>query len=201
MPKFKGIALLGEPGSGKTSIAQAIADLTGWQRATFAMALKKEAAAGLVAGAFAMNMDSTPTAEDFSREWRNSSLFVLQQMLNPETKDQYRPLLQAWGVLRREQAGEDYWVRQIDLDPEGTVVDDCRFWNEYHYLRQHGFAFVRLASGATTRPLTGEQAEHASEKDWPNFPTEFTLSYQPGPETQAFRIMALLNIPLLEVVH
>ncbi len=181
-PPFGGIALVGEPGSGKTSIAKELMDILGCERMSFAGPLKNEVAyalAGSRIGAF----------ED---GW----LLYLDLLNDPNHKDLYRPLLQAWGSLARAQ-NEDYWADRLedDIVPGSVyVIDDCRYFNEYDMLRRHGFRFVYLKSGETTRHLTDEQSQHESERDWPQFACDLVLSYIKGPKLQAKRIVDLLGI-------
>lgn len=170
---IRGIVFVGEPGSGKTSISEELMKMLGWDRLSFAAPLKAEVAVGLDRG-------------DGSGTW----LDHLGAMADPKRKDAYRPLLQAWGSFRRNQ-DENYWVNKLHADMiegEHYVIDDCRYWNEYHFLRARGFRFVYLISGKTTRYLTGEQAEHESERDWPGFPIDMSLSYEAGPRNQAERV-------------
>ena len=172
-----GIALVGQPGSGKSSIADALVRLVGGERLSFAGALKDEVAEAL--GYAGMLYD-----------------FHRARMNDPATKDEYRSVLQAWGSFRRAQ-DEDYWVRIVTagIKPDQFyVVDDCRYFNEEATLRRYGFKFVLLEPGETTRPLTGEQAEHASEKDWPEFKVDLLLGYERGPEAQAERIARVFGL-------
>jgi len=64
-----------------------------------------------------------------------------------ENKERFRPLLQWWGVYRREFNGEDYWIEKLDkkitnvrMFIPGVVilVSDVRFENEYNYITDNG---------------------------------------------------------------
>ena len=101
---------------------------------------------------------------------------ALLQMADPDTKDGWRALLQAWGTDFRRAQNTHYWLDKLhDLLPRGTsplvVVDDCRFPNEYEMLREVGFVFVRLLPGEQTRDQTEEIAAHESER-YPPVPAE-----------------------------
>ena len=179
---YNGVALLGEPGSGKTTIGNALLELEGGMRLSFAGALKNELANGL---AF---------VEDYGFD-RQAFRRHRAAMDDPATKDTYRSILQWWGSLRRAEY-EDHWAHKVlDQMVYGGfyVVDDCRYWNEYRMLSDAGFAFVSLGPGETTRRLTGEQAAHPSEQDWPSFPPNLVLPYQRGPAAQAARISEWLH--------
>jgi hypothetical protein len=118
------------------------------------------------------------------------------------TKDKYRAFQQFYGAEWRRAQDENYWVKRFTLSYEknrnvAVVVDDCRFPNEYKALKTLGFKFVRLEPGETTRPLTGEQAAHESEKYWRKFKVDLLLPYVKGPEQQASAILAYFN-PVVE---
>lgn len=187
MTKPTGIVLVGQPGSGKTTIADALVRLVGGERLSFAGALKDEVAEALGWGALSRNV---------VQQSRSLARFHRERMDSEAVKDEYRPLLQAWGSFRRAM-DEDYWVRIVTagIKPDQFyVVDDCRYFNEEAALRRYGFKFVLLGPGETTRPLTGEQAAHASEKDWPEFKVDALVSYTRGPEIQARTVAALFGL-------
>lgn len=168
----QGIVLVGEPGSGKSTIGEALLTLARGFRVSFAGPLKDELAFMLA-----------PNLSGVRRTLRRA-------MDDPATKDKYRPLLQALGSFRRAEDAE-YWVRMVLArirDDTFYVIDDCRYANEADALMRLGFKFVRLESGETTRPLEGAQAEHESERDWPSFRVHLVLSYEKGPAHQAGRI-------------
>lgn len=177
-PPLNGIALLGAPGTGKTSVGWELATIIGADRLTFSEALKQELSRMLAY--------SEP----------GSVQHYYQEMTNPATKDAYRPLQQALGAFRRAQ-DEDYWVQQAlaAMRPgRAYVSDDCRYWNEYHALKNLGFVFIRLLPGPTTRPLTGAQAEHESERDWPHFPVDAKVEFIEGPDRMANHIATVLRL-------
>ena len=182
--EIKGIVLCGLPGSGKTTIADEIAALMGWERRSFADPLKTE-----VANALAYTHSSGLDLATIHREL----------MQHPGRKDKYRPLLQAWGSFFRASE-PDYWVKKLrsTLGVTGKyVIDDCRYDNEYRMLRDAGFVFVLLEPGPTHRPFGSEaEADHESERDWPVFGFDVLLDYEPGPRLQAVRILQKLGIPI-----
>lgn len=162
------IALCGPPGSGKTSIAREFGSLV----ISFADALRLEVATGF--GGSGRDIDHHAAA-----------------MTDPKLKDRYRPLLQAWGALRRQQ-DPDYWLKQVEdlleqrgMDKQIIVVDDCRYDNEYAMLKRRGFLFVLLEAGQTTRIQSVTAQAHASEQEWPKFAFDLTLPYKEGPSNQA----------------
>ena len=139
----KRIAFIGPIGSGKSACALSYV-LYGGQRMSFASTLRQEVGAAI---AFPVNAKAPA---------------LVQGMINRDTKEQFRPLLQWWGQYRRNTEGEDYWVQKlmdrIDSTPSYHIlaVDDCRYFNEYDALHERGFKFVRLADGWTPTS-TGDQ--------------------------------------------
>lgn len=168
-----GIALCGQPGSGKSAIAAALVEMCNGERLSFAAALKDELS------------DMLGGYDRYRRE-----------MDNVRSKDKYRPLLQALGAFRRDD-DKNYWVRAALAGVTPNMfyaVDDCRYDNEYEALRNLDFVFVYLEPGPTTRPLSGEQANHPSELEWPHFNFDVHLEWEKGPEHQATRLLYMLGI-------
>lgn len=171
----KRIALLGEPGSGKSSVAAALG-----YTLSFASALRMELARVLADNTGRPPMD------------------IYEEMEYVVTKDNYRTLLQGWGTWRRS-GDNDYWVRQVErrltlLDDRDIIaVDDCRYPNEYDMLKEQGFYFVRLMEGPYVRSLTTEQREHPSEIWWRDFEVDKELSFAEGVQEQARRIVRLMS--------
>jgi hypothetical protein len=166
------IVLIGQQGSGKTAVAQALADLTLGDRRSFADPLRREVAVAV---------GRRPTAE------------IMQEMQDRETKEQWRPLLQAWGQRRRD-TDVDYWVRrfQAQLTGADTFVDDCRYPNEYAFLRRAGFICVKLLPEPhAPRP----DETHLSEQYWQDFPTHVQLRWLDSPEARAERLKEELYDP------
>lgn len=175
------IALVGPPGSGKTTIANAFAvDRFGY-RLSFADGVRRE----VVDAIRAIDGDEGADA-------------AFWQMRDPATKDEWRALLQAWGTDFRRARDPQYWVRVLDdrIAMYGTgmplAVDDCRFPNEYDMLRAHDFTFVQLMPGHTTRHM-GAQAGHLSEQHWPDFEVDLVLPFTEGPDAQAAAIVQALG--------
>jgi hypothetical protein len=204
--RYDRLALLGNPGSGKTTIGDAWLllreqlDAHDGRRISFAGALRQEVAHHM--------------SRVISEDWQNTKGlhggrqraedFLMGEFQHPATKDMWRPLLQWWGTDFRRNADEDYWADRVREKIESfeavgdrglsrsIVIDDCRFPNEYDLLRDKGFTFVRLADGDTTRTLTAEQQAHESEAYWPDWPVDIELGYEKGPDRQADRIAALI---------
>lgn len=183
--RYSGIALVGQPGSGKTTVGAELAQLIGAKRLSFAKVLKEDLSAMLA-------LQDSGVATEKSPDFWAAFQHHYDQQRHPTTKDAYRPLQQALGAFRRAQ-DVDYWVKRAMTgvnNQDFYVVDDCRYRNEYDALRNRHFAFLLLKPGPTTRPLTGAQAEHESERDWPHFPTDGQFEFVEGPAEMA-RIIAV----------
>ena len=175
---------MGPPGSGKTTIADALVEMTGGERLSFAQGVKDEIVAAISA------IDGPEAGAE-----------ALLQMADPETKDGWRALLQAWGTDFRRAQNTHYWLDKLHsrltewraAAPPLVVVDDCRFPNEYDLLREVGFVFVQLLPGEQTREQTEDIAAHESERYWPEFEVDYRLAYEPGPQRQAETLLSLLR--------
>lgn len=186
------IALLGPPGSGKSTIGDALIRLAGGERLSFADGVKEEAAAVFLLSEGIADEDREGTIH-LRKAHRTA---VVRQMQDPATKDNYRRLLQLWGTDYRRAQNPNYWIEKFggkfnDIrETSNIVVDDCRFPNEYEALLSNGFYFVRLLPGETVREQGREAAVHESESYWPDFEVNLELSYVGGPASQARRILS-----------
>ena len=93
-----------------------------------------------------------------------------------------RRLLQRIGDVLRSYDQDHFvsllWERNPDWSSSGLVVDDLRYENEYHHLRERGFVLVYLQG--SFRPLVGEEAEHESENALDPERLIFDLVLPPG---------------------
>lgn len=149
MTNYRNIAIVGEAGSGKTTLAREIAKLTGGDVKSFADPLR-----GIVA-----HID--PLVEH-EMSW----IDVIEKLGYVEAKKQYplvRQYLQRTGDAIRG-AQPNFFVElmsdAICSTDEHIIVDDVRFENEYERLRHHGFLVVKIVRGAEGLDL------HESES-WP----------------------------------
>ncbi|TLM66024.1 MAG: hypothetical protein FDZ69_07525 [Deltaproteobacteria bacterium] len=144
------VGISGKMGTGKTVLANHLAELCGGRVVSFADALRSEVA----------DVFSLPLAAMTSRECKEHMLVPVG--FNPMS---VRQLLQWWGALRRE-SDQDYWVRQLIESVAGdelVLVDDVRYRNEARVIREEGGMMIRLD------PYDGWQrgigADHLSETD------------------------------------
>lgn len=172
--KRPNIALLGPPGSGKSFVAEAWGSSVG-----FADGVKEEVAWAVASVTYMHFGDDRVRMEA-------EKLFILL-MTDDRVKQRYRALLQVWGTEFRRAQDPDYWVKKFRERYEGqlkkyaTAVVDCRFPNEYEYLKQRRFKFVKLdVDGPYVKKLTAAQAAHESEAHWPLFDFDVHVSHREG---------------------
>lgn len=170
------VALVGPPGSGKTTIAEALIKKLGGRRYSFATALREQVAWALGNGA----------------EERVSG--YMAAMDSHEDKHPYRALMQAWGSFRRWEKRR-YWIDRLlpNLRSDPAFVDDCRYKDEWLALLDRDALFVRLAPNPHIAVLPDTLARHESEQDWKEFPVDLELSFEDGPEHQAERVIAWIE--------
>jgi len=95
-----------------------------------------------------------------------------------EDKALFRPTLQAFGVLRRDLDGVDYWVSQAAKEVSrlrerglSVVVTDCRFLNEAAWIRSEGGVLVRVVR----EEFSSGVPEHVSETEMEAIETDYEL--------------------------
>lgn len=189
MTKYRGpiVAIYGPIGCGKTTTADYLTGSCGFEKVSFAAALRLEAAEMLV---------GRQQVFVSARDQQAAVDALIAMMKDPATKERFRSLLQWLGTYRRDD-DLDYWINKAmptitDMAATGNavVIDDCRYANEYLALKRHGAIFVEQQSkpGADIRI-----EEHASEKDWPNFTANLTLPWDTV-DSRANSIIGLLKV-------
>jgi hypothetical protein len=141
------IALCGKMKSGKTTLAIELADRLNVTVDSFAAPLK----AGCKAFGFVV-------------DGPNKDRFVLQNVAS---------------FVR--QNAPDHWIKQMikrhpDCQTSGLIIDDCRYLNEFNFLKANGFLMVRLIIAPETQIARGASASgfsHESETDLDNIPAEY----------------------------
>ena len=149
MTTYRDIAIVGEAGSGKTTLAREIAKLTGGDVRSFAGPLRDIVAC------------IDPLVGD-EVSWNDA----IESLGYTEAKKQHplvRQYLQRTGdAIRRVQP--DFFVEAMDDvlcdTDEHIIVDDVRFENEYGLLRNYGFLIIKIVRSGGGLDL------HESES-WP----------------------------------
>jgi len=95
-------------------------------------------------------------------------------------KDNFRLILQGWGTdYRRKLYGDDFWIKQVEsalraFEDGGNlqlvVIPDCRFKNEFDYLKKRGAAIIRVR-----RQKACYADSHISETDLDDVKHDFVI--------------------------
>jgi len=186
------IVLCGPHGSGKTEIAKAWANRVDGQAVSFADPIRAE-----VARAIAINDRSVWEAGGINIERFNALYMkIIFAMNDPFIKDHYRVPLQDWGDWRT-QNDLNYWLRPFDnmyalVRKAGIPLacGDVRLNNQRDLLKSWGFIFILLEPGPYVRDQ-GERVNHETEKYWPTWNYDYTLSFEEGIDHQVDRLMKL----------
>lgn len=156
------IAMHGQPGSGKDTVAQFLKDEYQFHVASFAAPLRRE-----VAAAFRLSDEDVKWFEDRENKERPLKRLALEECDDPgfiacvadrvqTGRDQiaellagrsYRWILQRWGTEYRRGQSPTYWVDRADEAIAGrgrTVFTDCRFPNEAEFVRSKGGALWHI---------------------------------------------------------
>lgn len=167
------LAFFGHPGSGKSSISNAMIELTGGVRLAFADALRAE------------------VSEVYG--------IPLEDMTTVPKKYEHRKTLQDYGNGKRA-SNTNYWVEKwlamYEKVAEGSVyVDDVRFPNEYQALKTVGFTFVKLNIDRRAPDIraTEEELKDVSEMHWPSFDFDVQLEWDLTPQDRAKQLMIAIN--------
>lgn len=140
------VAFTGFKGSGKTTAAQAVAELDGWTKMSLADPLR----------------DGVQAIFGFSDEQMTDR--ALKETPDPVVGVSYRRAAQDVGLFCRETYGEDFWIRVLDSRIKNTddsvVIDDVRFLNEAEFVRSQGGAVIGIE-----RPGVECDDDHPSETE------------------------------------
>lgn len=183
MTTYRSIAIVGEAGSGKTTLAREIARLTGGDVKSFADPLRDIVA----------HID--PLVEH-EVSWNDAIL----ELGYTEAKEEYplvRQYLQRTGDAIRG-AQPDFFVELMGDAIRRTaghiVVDDVRFENEYELLRCCGFLVAKIVRG-------GEGSDLHESESWPrNFHRSHVLVVNDGDMESLKAAAAILTAAAKETV-
>lgn len=156
---YKGIAISGKMGAGKTYLARAISKEWKIPVRSFAAALKA----------------------DVDHALYEAGLNYAEGLIVEQNKPLLRGMLQDWGVIFRKLNGEDHWVNRLfEANKTPFVIDDMRFKNEFEACQARGIFTVRLDVTEQTRlrrlGIRGIQnTTHISETDLDTWDSRFDM--------------------------
>jgi hypothetical protein len=165
------IGICGAAGSGKDAVAAVLIERAGFQKRSFAEALRKEVRRALNETAYRKSI--WYEMPDIVRDWLCECQAIGD--LNPwrkPTSTPMRGLLQTFGTEFRRAQDPDYWVkRESESLPQSGrfVYTDVRFWNEYRLIRQLSGIVWRVERPGV--PGNG----HISETFWPHFAADAVI--------------------------
>lgn len=150
---MKIIAIFGLQGAGKSESAKALTTV-GWVRLSFANPIYR-----MMSALLGVDARTLPKEEP------------LEELCGRTLRAALQTLGTQWG---RELVGKTIWldallrdIRQAEAEgAEGVVIDDLRFANEYHFLRDLGATIIRIDRPDAAK---GTLHSHASESDWVDF--------------------------------
>lgn len=196
------IGMLGKRGCGKDTVAGLLTERYGFVRLAFADELKKEVAEHYGVSVDLLNDRVLKEVPQVALNPRRNALrkIPVLSLLTTSLFDVLwragakspRDVMQAWGMMRREQDGADYWVRKIDAhvssQPGRYVVSDVRLPNERDWVKGLGGVTVRVTRPAleAQRKLEGNDS-HYSEIALDDYVADHTLVNHENQIDQLFR--------------
>jgi dephospho-CoA kinase len=171
------IGLCGAQGAGKDTVGNILVEKYGFQRISFASALKD-----MISSLFQWPRELLEGNTEESRQWRETvNEFWARKTNIPDFSP--RKALQLIGTdCLRNHFCKDIWVYIVEsriaellqTDPKARIVlTDCRFINEMEMISRFSNSFVVKIE----RNLTKESSSfvHASEVDWQRFPFQHVI--------------------------
>jgi len=168
------IGLCGKAGSGKSTAAEIICEKFGFDRLSFATALREEIYVCWLTGDWTEGSwppDLDPALKD--REVAKiAGVAELADMFRKPTPGWLRRLLQWYGTEFRRARDEDYWIKKLEeriwvSGPERNyVIDDVRYPNEAEFVTGNGCLILLERTGDCGKEyrLSGEAEKHSSEQ-------------------------------------
>ena len=161
------IGISGKIGTGKSTLANYMADMLGWDKMSFGDPVKQEASKRF----------GFPIEWCYSEQGKNKHVSVRKDFIdydpNLDKLVQYftpgeptvRKMLQWWGTDVRRKQDPDYWIKTMEKSINGNVIiDDVRFHGEAEMVKRLGGTLIRV------EPYIGWEcdekiANHQSETD------------------------------------
>ena len=180
------IGICGFQSSGKDSIANFLIDYYGFQKLSFAGALKD-----IVSILFGWSRTKLEGLTPEDREWRNIVDKWWSETLGmPQLTPRF--VLQHFGTdLFRKHFHQDIWIKivenklnQLTKININIVITDCRFENEINLITKYGGKIIKVYRNIPhwfhdyQRGISVEQADflHVSEINWIRSPCDYEIT-------------------------
>lgn len=152
------LGLIGDCGSGKSTIAKAFSEKYGWQHLSFADTLKEE------------------VSKHFSPDNKLAPLKIPKEELGWNGQDWSGPkseigrrALQAWGARKRSE-NKSHWIDIVKkkITNKNVIISDVRYLNEIRWIKaQHGtVGRVCRDTSVYEKIMEGQFDGELSELEW-----------------------------------
>jgi hypothetical protein len=139
------IAVAGNIGGGKDTVADYLVNFHEFRRESFASSLKDS-----VAAVFGWDRTLLEGRTKQSREWRETRDDWWSERLNMDITPRW--ILQYWGTdVCRNNFHQDIWLSSLEnrlrKSTDNIIITDCRFPNEFNAIQKSGGKMVRVKRG------------------------------------------------------
>ena len=155
------VAVAGNIGSGKDTIADYLVNFHEFRRESFASSLKDA-----IAAVFGWDRTLLEGRTKQSREWRETRDEWWSERLGMDITPRW--VLQYWGTdVCRNNFHQDIWLSSLEnrlrLSTDDVIITDCRFPNEFAAIQKAGGKIIRVNRGPD--PLWSVHVEGALAGD------------------------------------
>lgn len=182
------IALVGDAGAGKDTVAEVLTASYGYTRIAFADPVRRALLA----------LNPLIPSPNGGLPWRLENLVSAAGWENAKRSyPEVRELLQRLGTDAIRALEPDFWVdyaaRQATMH-QAPVFTDTRFPNEIEMVRECGGVIIRVSRPGHTNPAAG----HVSEEAWRSAEPDYTITNDGTKEDLACHVRWTMDMHILE---